>query len=198
MLTEKTYTGYKFLGANLTSNHDPEFFYPMPTQNKNGAWTPTKWITVDGPKDSKPCGKGLHLMKKLIPRYGRYTGNVFQAEGKELLGEDDEKFRFRQIRLLYPVMPNEIFKPKADLEGADLKGANLRWAHLKGANLKGAYLKGADLEWANLKGANLKGAYLKGATLKGANLEGANLQEADLQEADLKGAFNLPKDVVVK
>ena len=115
---------WKFLGPNLTGSN--EFYYPAPTWNPiTGKWKPSAWICDPNPdRTSKvACGHGLHLMKICKPVYTRYTGNCYLAEGKELLGEDAEKARFAKVRLLRPVMPAEIFKPKADLSGADLSGA---------------------------------------------------------------------------
>lgn len=168
--------GYKFLQANLASNYDSDFHYPAPTYDpKTSKWIPTAWIKHPNPdKTSKDaCGVGFHLMKKPLPKYGRYTGNCYLAEGQQLLGKDDNKARFAKIRLLRPVSFHEIFKPNAYLQGANLQGANLQGAHLRGANLRDA-----DLQGANLQDANLRGAYLQGAYLQGADLQGADLQDA--------------------
>lgn len=70
-------------------------------------------------------GKGLHLMKVLNPIYTQYKGNCYEAEGKNKLGEDDNKIRFKSIRLLRPISKNEIFKPSANLRYANLRSANL-------------------------------------------------------------------------
>jgi len=82
---------YKFLNHNMSSYHNADFYYPMPTL-RNGKWIPSKWITEkDHLESDEACGKGLHLMKILNPKYGTYTGNCFEAEGKDMLGEDDDK-----------------------------------------------------------------------------------------------------------
>ena len=171
---------YKFLAENLCSYHDPNFYYPMPTL-KNGEWIPTKWISVDNYSENKTevCGEGLHLMKILNPRIFQYKGNCFEAEGEHLLVDDEIKARFERIRLLRPIKPNEIFKPKANLRSANLSSANLRLADLYLANLSSANLSSADLYLANLSSADL---YL-------ANLRSANLRSAK----NLNEAYNLDK-----
>ena len=176
---------FKFLAGNLKCNYiGKECYYPAPTPNYNdkgevASWTPGEWVTVpDAPVDGEACGVGLHLMKVLNPLYGRYSGNCYEAEGKDLCGQDNNKARFKSVRLLKPVQTNKIFKPKADLSRANLSRADL----------SGANLSEANLSEANLYGANLYGANLYGANLYGANLSGANLYEADLSEANLYGA----------
>ena len=142
---------YKFLAGNLKCGRDIEFYYPAPTPqyNEKGeltGWEPGAWVTMpNAPADGEACGVGLHLMKVPKPIYTRYLENCYEAEGKDLLGEDSEKARFRSVRLLKPVPKNLIFKPKADLSGANLYGANLSGANLTRANLSGANLYGARI-----------------------------------------------------
>ena len=139
-----------------------------------------EWISCDDIKNANingaACGHGLHLMKIPNPCYCPYDIG-FLAEGRYLMGEDDEKARFAEVRLIRPLKFSEIFFP----------GANLRCANLGGANLQFADLGGANLRCANLRGANLRNADLGGANLWGANLGGANLLNADLGYADLWG-----------
>lgn len=157
---------YKFLSDNLSSYQDPNFYYPSPTF-KNGKWIPSKWIEEkDFEKSNKSCGKGLHLMKILNPIYTQYKGNCYEAEGSNLLGEDEFKARFQKIRLIKPLSRDEIFKPYANLRSADLRSADL---------------SSADLRYADLRSANLKYA----------NLSNANLRYADLSSADLRSAINI-------
>jgi len=160
----------------------------MPTF-KDGKWVPSEWITEkDCLESDEACGKGLHLMKILNPKYGIYTGNCFEAEGKDLLGEDNDKARFKSIRLIRPVSKDEIFVPYANLRYADLRYADLSDADLSNANLSSANLRYADLSNANLSSANLRYANLRYADLSNANLSNANLRYADLSSADLSSA----------
>ena len=187
---------YKFLAGNLASSHDSEFYYPAPTYDlKRKKWKPGAWVSAPDltkktmqEEQGQPCGHGLHLMKVPKPVYVRYSGNAYVAEGRELLGEDNEKARFKQIRLIRPLAFTEIFHPKAYLSGADLSGADLSGADLSGAYLFGAYLYGAYLSGANLFGADLFGADLSRADLSRANLSRANLSEANLYGANLSEA----------
>jgi len=183
-LTKQKY--YKFLAENLASYHTSTFHYPSPTFDGK-KWIPTPWIEEKNCDDNKEaCGRGLHLMKVLKPRYHPYKGNCYEAEGEDLLGEDDDKARFRRIRLLRPVPKEEIFQPKANLWNANLSDADLRNANLSDANLWNA-----DLRNANLRNANLSDANLWNADLRNANLRNANLRNADLRNADLTTCKNL-------
>jgi len=188
---------YKFVLAGLKSDRNDSagnpVYYPAPTF-RDGRWEPADWIKcAEADSTTKePCGKGLHLMKIPNPRYCRYIQG-YLAEGKGLLGQDEEKARFREVRLLRPLEAKEIFFKKADLSRADLSranlsGADLSRANLYGANLYGANLYGADLYGADLSGADLYGANLSGADLSRANLSRANLSRANLYGADLSGA----------
>ena len=153
METEKTehveYTGYKFLDRELKSKYGT-------------TWQIGKWKTQEIDKEDRngrACGVGLHLMKTPNPVFVPYEIG-FLAKGRGLLGEDDHKMRFEQVKLIRVLGFSEIF-----YAGANLKGATLTGANLTGANLKGATLTGANLTEANLKGATLIEANLKGATL---------------------------------
>jgi len=152
---------YKFLGPNLRCVYGgEEYYYPAPTWDaEKKSWRPTQWIKHPKPDkaNKNACGVGFHLAKICCPRWGRYSGNAYLAEGRGLLGEDEEKARYAEIRLIRPLAFDEIFRPKANLSGAYLSGANLFGAHLSGANLTGANLTGADLtnaygrdDWADL------------------------------------------------
>jgi hypothetical protein len=189
---------YKFLDNNLTSYHNPNFYYPTPIL-KNGEWIPGDWIEEkDSETSDQACGKGLHVMKVLNPKYYTYTGNCYEAEGQELLAEDNDKARFRKIRLLRPVSKDEIFKQGADLSYAklsninlsyaDLSYSNLSYANLYYANLYNANLSYADLSYANLYNANLSYADLYNANLSYADLSYSNLSYADLYNANLSYA----------
>ena len=118
-------TFYKFLAGNLASGHDSEFYYNAPTF-KDGKWKPGPWAKAKKvTKGGGACGEGLHLMKLPNPRYVRWSGNGYVAEGRNLLAEDEEKARFEYVRLIRPLTFKEIFHEKADLSGADLSGADL-------------------------------------------------------------------------
>ena len=182
--SEKTehveYTGYKFLDRELKSKYGT-------------TWQIGKWKTQvinEGDRDGSSCGVGLHLMKKPNPVFMAYAIG-FLAKGRGLLGMDDDKMRFEQVKLIRPLRFSEIFYPGADLKGADLKGADLTRANLTGANLTGADLTGANLIWANLSEANLIWANLSEANLTRADLTRADLIWTNLRDADLTGAHGL-------
>ena len=152
-------------------------------------WHPGEWNTQpNAVVDGEACGIGLHVWKDK-PRYGNipylpdHTYRVIDVDG--LCGEDEEKARFRSVKLAeLPMTLEEILGPEknglsyANLIGANLFQANLTGANLTGANLTGANLSGADLFQAYLIGADLSQAYLIQANLTGANLTGANLYRA--------------------
>src|SRR5208283_5496042 len=102
-------TYFKFLAGNLASGQDPKFYYNAPFWNGK-KWKPGPWVQEkDCEKSDEACGRGLHLMKIPNPKYVRWTGNGYVAEGKHLLGEDDEKARFEYVRLVRPLEFKEIF-----------------------------------------------------------------------------------------
>ena len=189
--SEKTehveYTGYKFLDRELKSKYGT-------------TWQIGKWKTQAIDKEDRngsACGVGLHLMKTPNPVFVPYEIGFF-AKGRGLLGEDDHKMRFEQVKLIRVLRFSEIFYAganlfrayltEANLTGANLTGATLRDADLTGANLFRANLTKANLLRANLTGAKLFRANLRDADLVGANLFRANLTEANLRDADLAGA----------
>ena len=187
--SEKTehveYTGYKFLDRELKSKYGT-------------TWEIGKWKTQEIDKEDRngsACGVGLHLMKTPNPVYVPYEIG-FLAKGRGLLGEDDHKMRFEQVKLIRVLRFSEIFYAGATLTGAylteaNLTGANLTRATLIDADLTGANLFRATLRDADLTGANLFRANLTGANLTGANLTGAKLFRATLRDADLTGAHGL-------
>ena len=184
--SEKTehveYTGYKFLDRELKSKYGT-------------IWQIGKWKTQAIDKEDRngsACGVGLHLMKTPNPVYVPYVIG-FLAKGRGLLGEDDHKMRFEQVKLIRVLRFSEIFYAGANLFRAYLTEANLTGANLTGATLRDADLVGANLFRANLTEANLRDADLAGAKLFRANLRdadlvGANLFRANLRDADLVGA----------
>ena len=137
-------------------------------------WQPGEWNTQpNGVVDGEACGIGLHVWKDK-PRYGNipylpdHTYRVIDVDG--LCGEDEEKARFRSVKLAkLPMTLDEILGPEKN---------GLSYANLIGADLSGADLSRADLSRANLVEANLFQANLTGANLTGANLVGANLTGA--------------------
>ena len=187
--SEKTehveYIGYKFLDRELKSKYGT-------------TWQIGKWKTQAIDKDARngsACGVGLHLMKTPNPVYVPYVIG-FLAKGRGLLGEDDHKMRFEQVKLIRVLRFSEIFYAGATLTGAylteaNLTEANLTEANLTEANLTEANLTGAKLFRANLRDADLAGANLFRANLTEANLTGANLFRANLRDADLAGAHGL-------
>ena len=109
-------------------------------------WHPGEWNTqLNGVVDGEACGIGLHVWKDK-PRYGNipylpdHTYRVIDVDG--LCGEDEEKARFRSVKLAeLPMTLEEILGPeKNGLSYANLIGANLFQANLTGANLTGANL----------------------------------------------------------
>ena len=191
---------YKFVTRELTDNHVGVMDY-----SQVGKWLKCPEGIGETDRNGEACGHGLHLMKIPNPKYCQYVVG-YLAEGRDKLGEDAEKARFAEIRLIRPLRFSEIFYAGANLEGANLEGANLRSANLRSANLEGANLEGANLEGANLEGANLEGAnlvdanlrsaYLRSANLEGANLEGANLVGAYLGGSKIEGAIGLSDSII--
>ena len=160
MKTEKKKVEYfKVLGEGLKTR-DGQF-----------QWKPGQWNEEPAAvKDGEACGIGLHVfIGKPNWNYTRYipdhTYRVVAVQGK--CGSDDEKARFRRVKLaLLPMALEEILGEKKDgMKGADLSGADLSRADLSGADLSGADLSGADLSRADLSGADLSGADLSGADL---------------------------------
>ena len=145
--SEKTehveYTGYKFLDRNLESKYGT-------------TWEIGEWKTQAIDKEDRngsACGVGLHLMKTPNPVFVPYEIGFF-AKGRGLLGEDDHKMRFEQVKLIRVLRFSEIFYAGANLFRAYLTEANLTEANLTGATLFGANLTGASLRDADLTGAH--------------------------------------------
>jgi len=157
-------------------------------------WQPGEWNTQpNGVVDGEACGIGLHVWKDkpqygIIPYLPDHTYRVIDVDG--LCGEDEEKARFRSVKLAkLPMTLEEILGPeKNGLSYANLFRADLSWADLSRANLSWANLSRADLSWADLSAANLTGADLSWANLSGADLSWANLSQANLSQANLIGA----------
>ena len=142
-------------------------------------WQPGEWNTQpNGVVDGEACGIGLHVWKDK-PRYGNipylpdHTYRVIDVDG--LCGEDEEKARFRSVKLAkLPMTLDEILGPEKN---------GLSYANLSQANLSRANLSEANLYWADLSRANLSRANLSGATLYLADLTRANLSRANLSGA---------------
>lgn len=172
---------FKFLGpSGCTYYKTKAFSYNLPQRGEKwSAWT-------EHPDPSEPdgqaCGPGrLHLMKQLNSQYTPESWWVWWAQGRDSIGEDDEKAAYAAVRLrrIYPVVLARALRPPFNWGyRANLNGANLRWLNLCGADLRGADLRGADL----------RRAYLRGADLREADLRGTYLYEADLRGTDLRGA----------
>ena len=72
-----------------------------------------KWIEpvdgIRGTKGGQACGAGsIHLMKVMRPIYISYPYLVHEAIGWGKLGEDEEKARFRKVKLLRTLSDEEI------------------------------------------------------------------------------------------
>ena len=193
-----SYIGYTGKGKEMEKKGKVEYFKVLgeglKTRDGKYQWKPGQWNEEpDAVKDGGACGIGLHVfIGKPNWCYTRYipdhTYRVVAVQGK--CGSDDEKARFRRVKLaLLPMTLEEILGEKKDgMKGADLSWADLSWANLSGANLSGAILSGAILSGADLSGADLSRAGLSGANLSGANLSGADLSGADLSRANLSWA----------
>ena len=149
MKTEKKKVEYfKVLGEGLKTR-DGQF-----------QWKPGQWNEEPAAvKNGMACGIGLHVfVGKPNWNYTRYIPDhtywVVAVQGK--CGSDDEKARFRRVKLaLLPMTLEEILGEKKDgMKGANLSRANLSRANLYEANLYEANLSGADLSGADLSGAH--------------------------------------------
>ena len=142
-------------------------------------WKPGEWNTEpNAVMDGQVCGIGLHVWKnrpqyRYITYLPDHTYRVIDVDG--LCGEDEEKARFRSVKLAkLPMTLDEILGPEKN----GLSYANLSRANLSEANLSRADLSGVDLSRADLSEADLSGAYLSEADLSRADLSGADLSGA--------------------
>ena len=177
---------YKFLTAELKDAHTCKVDYTKAI----GKWMTLPESKVD--RDGEPCGRGFHLMKIPNPVYCNYQIG-FLAEGRDKLGEDKEKIRFRSVKLVRPLRKSEIFFEGANLACAKifnlyLPATNLSHANLSFADLTSSNLRAANLSYANLRYANLTWCDLGCAVLSHADLTGAVLGYANLQYANMEGA----------
>ena len=138
---------YKVLGEGLRTRD-------------NYQWIPGQWNEEpNSEKSDEACGKGLHVWKNrpqwsIIPYLPDHTYVVEEVE--IVLGEDDEKARYKRVKISSLPLTLE------DLLGKDrmgLKSTNLSWADLTGTDLTGADLTEANLIRANLSEANLMNAH---------------------------------------
>ena len=182
---------YKFLTAELKDAFSCKVDYTKAM----GKWMTLPESKVD--RNGEPCGRGFHLMKIPNPIYCNYQIG-FLAEGKDKLGENEEKARFKSVRLIRPLRKSEIFFEGANLVYAkisnlylpaiNLSHSVLRCADLTSSNLTSSNLRAANLSYADLRHANLTWCDLGCADLRYADLTGANLRYADLQYANMRGA----------
>jgi len=92
----------KFTDQNLQTHHNKTV-----QQYTIGEWVKP----CDGFKSLKgnACGAGsLHLMKAMRPKYAPYPYLAHEAIGRGKLGEDDEKVRFREVKLIRTLSDQEI------------------------------------------------------------------------------------------
>ena len=167
---------YKFVTGELRDAYSGTVDYT----NAIGKWLTLPENEID--RNGYACGRGFHLMKIPKPKYSRYEIG-FLAVGKDKLGEDEEKIRFRSIKLIRPLQKSEIFFPKADLRGSNLRGSDLSGSNLSGSNLRRSNLHGSNLRGSDLSGSDLRGSDLSGSTLRGSNLSGSNLSGSNLNRA---------------
>ena len=79
------------------SGYNASFRYPLPEGGDPGAWVEVPAAPANG----APCGPGLHLAKRAsFAALPPWPWVVYEAEGQDLLGEDETKARFRRARLL--------------------------------------------------------------------------------------------------
>lgn len=139
MTSKESIKYYKVIGEGFKTENGFDW---MPFLK--GEWVEEKYSE----KSDEACGKGLHVWKD-YPRYSvvRYLeDHTFEVECEGLLGQDNEKARFRKVRMLRLVQKSEIFKPRANLCNAYLSHADLSHADLSSANLSGAHgMKGRNL-----------------------------------------------------
>lgn len=176
---------YKVLGEGLKTRDGFQW--------KPGKWNVIKQEDIDHEEDGRACGRGLHVfVDKPNWNYQRYIpDHTYEVlDVAEKLGEDEEKARFRKVKIAALPMSLEklLGKNKDGFKGAYLQDANLSDADLTDADLRGADLKCANLSRARLTDADLSGVNLLGANLFKADLTHANLAGAYLREADLSRA----------
>ena len=143
--SEKTehveYTGYKFLDRELKSKYGT-------------IWQIGKWKTQAIDKEDRngsACGVGLHLMKTPNPVFVPYEIG-FLAKGRGLLGEDDHKMRFEQVKLIRVLRFSEIFYAGAALNRfAPVKSASLRFALNSFAPVRFASVRFASVRYAPVR-----------------------------------------------
>ena len=129
------------------------------TEN-NFQWVPGEWNEEPlAIRDGKSSGVGLYVFKHRPNwNYTRYLpDHVYRVvDVEDLCGEDDEKARFRRVKLSrLPVTLREILGQNRDgMLGLCLSGADLSGADLSRANLSRANLSEANLSEANLSGAH--------------------------------------------
>ena len=183
---------YKVLGEGLRTRDGFQW--------KPGKWNMIKKEDIDHEEDGRACGTGLHVfVDKPNWNYQRYLpDHTYEVlEVAEKLGENEEKARFRKVKIAaLPMSLEELLgKNKDGFKGACLQDANLSDADLTDADLRGADLQGANLSCARLTDADLSGVNLFGANLFKADLTHANLAGANLREADLSRAYLFRADL---
>ena len=71
--------------------------WSLPTL-KGKKWIPGDWHTVEG--ELSMCSKGIHLTKQPYQFWYKWGCKVFEAEGKEIVSEQEGKVLVRSARLL--------------------------------------------------------------------------------------------------
>ena len=138
---------FKVIGAGFKTTDNFDWFSALSGQQ----WAEEKDADVTS---NEPCGKGIHVWKD----YPRYTvipyleDHTFRVEVKgTCLGEDNDKARFRAVRIISLVSKSAIFKPQANLQVASLQYASLQYANLQYANLGDAILQKSTLSDSQIK-----------------------------------------------
>jgi uncharacterized protein YjbI with pentapeptide repeats len=190
---EKIVRGFKFLNPNGATIYDgKEYPYILPQPGEKwGAW-------FKHPDPAKPdrqaCGYGgWHISKRLNDEWGKGRYPWF-AEGRIVLGEDEQKIRVVEIRLRR--VPRKLFEKLlkigwgkySTLRRSDLSGSDLSGSDLSGSNLSGSNLRGSDLSGSNLSGSDLRGSDLSDSNLSGSDLSDSNLRRSNLSDSDLSGS----------
>ena len=99
---------FKFTDKNLQTQHAGNV-----QQYVIGEWVKP----ADGKmaQYGEPCGEGsLHLMKHMRPIYAPYPYLAHEAKGKGKMGEDSEKARYKEVKLIRTLTDDEINRAMDD------------------------------------------------------------------------------------
>ena len=91
---------YKVLNANGRSCNGGSMQWSLPTQNKDGSWTPGEWTpTIEG--ELVECWNGYHLATlEQLPLWLNERIFVAEVDGDVLASADNDKWIARKVRLV--------------------------------------------------------------------------------------------------